>query len=147
MKEIMLPAGTKSLLEEHFPGRSDRFFRNYLRLEFDPAHLGSLIYHLTADRSKIPLVRVWLELFDEGILDEKKCEVLLRNVFRKKKPKEGPNIDLAICYLDDTEKLTLLSSTEASKRLSSCLKHQIPAATYRKRIERLQRKGVELLCV
>jgi len=147
MKEIRLPAATKALLEEHFPGRSDRFFRNLLRLWFDPSQLGSLIYHWVADRRKIPLVRVYLELFDEGILDEKKCEVLLRNVFRKKKTKEGPDIDVAICYLDDTEKLTLLSSTEASKQLSWHLKYQIPAATYRKRIERLQRKGVELLCV
>jgi hypothetical protein len=147
MKEITLSAETAGLLDKHFPGRSDRFFRNLLRLWFDPAQLGSLIYHWAADRSKIPFVRVWLECFDEGILDEKKCEVLIRNLFRKKKLKRGPDIDVAICYLDDTEKLTLLSSTEASKRLSWHLKHQLPAATYRKRIERLRRKGVKLLCM
>ena len=106
------------------------------------------LYHSGPLRLK-PLVEI-----ARKTLDEKNLELFLKSLFRKKKAgKTEVDIDVAICYLDDTEKLTQLISSDASKRVSSYLQqrggvpYQFSAGAYRKRIERLLRIGVKLLCM
>jgi hypothetical protein len=96
-----------------------------------------------------PLLKIAIKTFD----DDKNLELFLKSLFRKEKDqKTEVDIDVAICYLDDTEKLTLLSSSDASKRVTSYLHergvpYKLSATAYRKQIERLRRKGVKLLCM
>jgi hypothetical protein len=97
-----------------------------------------------------PLLKIAMKTFDD-----KNLELFLKSLFRKEKPRKTETevgIDVAICYLDQTEKLTLRTAEDASKRVTSYVhergeQYKFSAAAYRKRIERLRRKGVMLLCV
>jgi hypothetical protein len=87
-------------------------------------------------------------------LDEKNLGILIRSLTREangnKKPEIAwPDIDVVICHLDDAGALAHCSTREGAARASSDLKkrgisYNLSPDSYRKRLERLRRKGVEL---
>ena len=154
MKSITLSGEINDLLLRDFPSCSDRFVENLLIILLNRAESAQFDRRNLTDSYRKgalqlrPLVEQALKLNDENL------ELLFRNLFRKETAgKAVADIDFAICYLDDTEKLTQLSSRDARDRISSYLQargggaYKFTAAAYRRRIERLQRKGVKLLCL
>ena len=172
MKKITLSRETRRRLLVNFPLCSDRFIENFLIIGFN--RFGYDVKRIIAGDTRAAKRRsakfercLLLDSYYSGHLrlkpllkiasktfDEKNLELFLKSLSRKKKARKTEvDIDAAICYLDDTEKLTLRTSEDASKRVSSYLQqrggvpYQFSADAYRKRIERLLRIGVKLLCV
>jgi hypothetical protein len=166
MKNITLSREVYRRLLDNYPLCSDRFIENLLTIALNRAgfrgdtrattgrsaqfdrHILLTRYRSGALRLK-PLIQSAMET-----LDDKTLELFIRNLFRKETAgKAEVDIAVAICYLDDTEKLTQRSSSDASKRLSLYLQQRgvVPskftAGAYRKCIERLRRIGVKLLCL
>jgi hypothetical protein len=86
-------------------------------------------------------------------LDKRDFEVLTRSCVREMNEKRPniawPDIDAAICYLDDAGTLAHCSAREAAERVTAFLQrhglnHNLSSDVYRKRRERLQRIGVKL---
>jgi hypothetical protein len=151
MKKITLSRETHRRLLGNYPLFSDRFIENMLIIALNPggrsaAHFDRRLL-LALHRSGVPLKQLIQSAMKT--LDDKNFELFLRSLFRKSKATDV-DIDLVICYLDDTEKLTQRTANDASNRLSSYLQqrgvvpYQFSAAAYRKRIARLRRKGVKL---
>jgi hypothetical protein len=177
MSKLTLSRETWRWLLANFPHCSDRFIENLLIIGLNRTGVNVRQLRAAANddaREKIMRkalkgrgsARFLLYLYRSGdlrlkplvenaskTLDEKNLELFLKSLFRKKKPgKTEVGIDVPICYLDNTEKLTQLSSSDASKRVSSYLQergvpYQVSAGAYRKRIERLLGIGVKLLCM
>ena len=171
MSKFRLSRETWRFLRVNFPLCSDRFIENLLIIAFTRAGYdvkriiagdtryaksrpAKVVRYLLLDRYYSGDLRLkpLLKIASKA-LDEKNLELFLKSLFRKKKDeKTKVDVNVAMCYLDDTEKLTLHSAEDASKRVTSYLHergvpYKLSAAAYRKRIERLPGIGVKLLCM
>jgi len=82
-------------------------------------------------------------------LDEKNLEVLIKSLSRASKNETAPQIDFAICVLDDDGTVADCSDSKAKDRVTAYLRKNgmrdsLSTEGFRKRVKRLQHIGVQL---